>query len=79
MYDDQENAVSIAAQASFVVLTDIDLAVDLECRLGDEEKTASDQDDIAPGKLVVENNKDGIAQLPEANKSEQQSNAENKR
>ena len=61
------------------MLADIDLAVDLECGFGDEEKTASDQDDIAPGKLVAENNKDGITQLPEVNKSEQQSNAENKR
>jgi hypothetical protein len=61
------------------MLADVDLAVDLDCGLGDEEKTASDQDDIAPGKLVAENNKDGIAQPPEASKSEQQGNAENKR
>ena len=34
--------------------------MNLEYRLGDEEKAACDQDDIAPRKLVAKNDKDRV-------------------
>jgi hypothetical protein len=61
LQDDQDNAVSVPAQRAFLTLIDIDLAVDLECGLGNEKEAAANQDDIAPGNLVTECDNERIA------------------
>ena len=51
--------------------------MDLECRLGNQEQAAADQDDIAPGNRVAGDDDERRAQPPEDGQREQQGDAEN--
>jgi hypothetical protein len=62
-----------------VLIGDVDLRMHLVGRLGDEEETPRDQDQVVPGKWIAPHREHGGGQAQQRRKREQEGNTENQR